>query len=209
MLRTLVLTLSLLLTFSLACDSSDDNTTGGGGNGGDGTIYPSQPDPTKNVSLASVDGITAGGTLRTGQTITFNLKVLNDAGRTINGLTSGFRIYSPDGVNWRSTTASIIPGTLDTSMFDLVATALTFSADGRVSDTVGFGHALISNPGMADGYDEVGWRISIGPLNSGYTGMHICLDSSWYRPSGEWLWAWSGGGMNPTWDGPHCWEIRD
>lgn len=206
--RFLVILAALLAMIFLGCDS-DDNDTGTNGGGGEDTIVDSNPDPTKNVSVVGIEGLSNEGTLNTGQEIVISLKILNNTGSSIKGMTNGFRVYSPDGVFWTSTSGDTT-GTVGKDMFDLVANIGYFSADGRSADTVGFGFAVMTAAGMSDGFDEVGWTITVGPISSSYAGKHICIDSTYYPPSGLWLWADDGGNsFEPTWDGPHCWEIGD
>jgi len=40
-----------------------------------------------------------------------------------------------------------------------------------------------------------------------YDGGQICLDSSYYTPSG--VWKWAGPDAFPAWDGPHCFTIGE
>lgn len=195
-----------LLCLSLAC-GDDDNATGSTGGTND-TIVDSHPDPTKNISLAGVTGL-SGGKLPSGRTITLSLKVLNDYGVNIQGITNGFRIYSPDGAQWGSASLDTT-GTIGKDDFDLIIALTTFSSNGQGADTVSFSGVVMSAQGVPDGFDEVAWTIAIGPINSSYAGKHICLDSSYYPPSG--LWKWASVGLDnaiPSWDGPHCWEISN
>ena len=59
--------------------------------------------------------------------------------------------------------------------------------------------------GMPDGFSDITHTITIGPTRSASAGREICLDSSYFPPSGSWLWAPGG---KPTWSGPHCYRIQ-
>ncbi|KAA3634387.1 MAG: T9SS C-terminal target domain-containing protein [Calditrichaeota bacterium] len=83
----------------------------------------------------------------------------------------------------------------------------TFSVDGVASDTVGFGGASLFASGIPANTDEVAYTITIGPLSNADHGKTICLDSSWYEPTG--VWKWAGPDATPSWDGPHCFTVVD
>ncbi|MFH1688053.1 MAG: T9SS type A sorting domain-containing protein [bacterium] len=57
--------------------------------------------------------------------------------------------------------------------------------------------------GISGGYDEDVFTATTDPLVEGDV---VCIDSSYYPPSGTWLWAGPGGGV-PSWGGPYCWEV--
>ena len=68
----------------------------------------------------------------------------------------------------------------------------------------------MSGPGMADGFDDIAYTITIGPIDASNVGKHVCIDSSFYEPTGTWMWAFGTGtpsSVPPGWDGPHCFEV--
>ncbi|HOP05824.1 MAG TPA: hypothetical protein PLF13_00895 [candidate division Zixibacteria bacterium] len=195
-----------LLCLGPACGNDDDNGTGSS-NGGNDTVVDSHPDPTKNISLYGVSGL-SGGKIPSGRTITLSLKVLNDYGSYVRGMTNGFRIYSPDGAQWGSTSMDTT-GTIGKEEFDLVVAIQYSSADGMGVDTVAFGASIMQASGIPNGFDEVALTIDIGPINSSYAGKHVCLDSCYRPPSYKWKWVVNEVTQYPTWDGPHCWEISN
>ena len=164
---------------------------------------------SQSISLESVDGLYAPDTLLADDAtpIVFNLRLTNNADLH-TGCTNGFRIYSEDGATWGGT----IPDTLNVipsfkSIFDVV-TFYNVNIDGMLSDTVGFGGvAVFAGTGLPPNFDEVAYTITIGPLNKADHKKTICLDSSWYPPTGTWKWA--GVAAIPSWDGPHCFTLHD
>ncbi len=80
---------------------------------------------------------------------------------------------------------------------------------GAGADTAWFGYSVMVGTGLPDGFDEVAWTVTVGPVSGSYAGKHLCIDSSYFPPSGLWLWAPTGQSEVPTWDGPHCFIVRD
>jgi hypothetical protein len=162
--------------------------------------------PKGSITLDHIDGPTLGNEIGTGP-VTFNLRLTVDpASDIVKGIANGFRIYSPDAATWDPITADTVGGIGD--QFDLVFSIRYFSADGAVSDTIGFGGAVAQNPGLPAGYDQVAFLITITPKDID-DGKTICLDSSYYRSTGQWLWSTTGGiTYPPDWSGPYCFTIN-
>lgn len=181
----------------------DDETNGdinNGGNGGNGTF-----DELRNITLDHVDGSPAGGKISAGANVVFYLRLKNTSGLKAKGIINGFRIYSTDGATW-GTTIGDTTGTLGKADFDLIYTINYYNITGTGGDTVGFGAAVVTGPGLADGFDDIAYKITIGPIGASSAGKHVCIDSSFY-PVGTWMWAFGSGGDPPGWDGPHCFEV--
>ena len=165
---------------------------------------------SQSISLEAVDGLYAPDTLLADDAtpIVFSLRVTGDVNNH-NGANNGFRVYSEDGATWGGT----IPDTLTVSpiwksMFDLLFSTFSVNTDGILSDTVAFGGASgIIGTGLVANFDAVAYSITIGPLNKADHKKSICLDSSWYPPTGTWKWA--GITIIPAWDGPHCFTLFD
>ena len=88
------------------------------------------------------------------------------------------------------------------------------SADGTGADTVGFAGFAFDNTGRELGFfsgfvADPGWSIRIGQIPTSSKGKTICIDSSWYRPAGEWRWGNNDTVDTPSWDGPYCWRVSD
>jgi hypothetical protein len=88
------------------------------------------------ILLDHVDGLTAMGELARNQPITFYLVVVN-WWYTLDGLTNGFRIYSPDGAQWTTTSADTLPIGWE-EMFDTTFGIYSYSANGMGADTVAY-----------------------------------------------------------------------
>jgi hypothetical protein len=155
-----------------------------------------------SITIDRVDGLYKADTLLTGQPIVFHLRLTNTGiGAPVGGMTNGFRIYSDDGAVWSPIVGDTARLRLD-SLFDLVASIKTFSADGAGADTVGFSFVRQDSAGLADGFDAVLYTISTS-FSDSQAGKHISLDSAFYAPSGWWQWAYGSvvGKQYPAWAG--------
>jgi len=205
--RKLVILLTLgFVVALLGCSKSDDGT-GGNGNNGDTTVVGD--DTLRTVSLDHVGGSPAAGEITSGGEVVFYIRLKNDATDKAKGITNGFRIYSPNGATW-NTTVGDTTGTLGKGDFDLIFAISGAAIDGAGEDTVGFGGAVTTGPGLAPGFDDIAYAITIGPIDAGSVGKSICIDSCYYRPSGTWAWAFGepSGTFSPGWDGPHCFTVK-
>lgn len=167
----------------------------------------------QSVSLDSVNASALFGsstdTVVTQEMITFYIRVTNSTDSSIAALTNGFRVYSPDGANWVALTADTI-GAIGRDLFNGGFFINCFGCDGTGADTVGFGGFTIGPGGLEPGFSDVSYAITIGPIADQYDGTHVCLDSSWFPPSNEWLWATYAATAQfyPSWDGPHCFYVQ-
>ncbi len=165
-----------------------------------------------SITLDDVDGPPewADDTIWGGFPVTIDIRVTNDLGDRVSGFTNGFRIYSPTGARWTKTVVDTV-GTLGGDNFSGGIFMNEIRSDGQGADTVGFGGFSYLKSGMVDGFDEVAYEITIGPISTIYAGGQICIDSAWYPPAGNWLWCTdsSGPAYRPNWDGPHCFTIHD
>lgn len=160
----------------------------------------------QSLSLESVDNLYSTDTLPVNQQATFNIRMSNPTATQYGGIANGFRVYSPDGAEWTQT----VPDTFSwgwPDMFPLIFAVLAFSNDGVGSDTVAFGGARLASGGLTPGFDEVAYKITIGPIDPSYHRNTICLDSSFYPTSG--VWKWASPDEFPAWDGPHCFKVFD
>ena len=173
---------------------------------------------TQSFSLENVDGLHDGNPneiLADGSSlVTFNIRLTNDDSYHA-AISNGWRVYSPDGAEWTTT----FPDTISWGWTGFNMNTLTWgffdswginahSADGLIADTVGFGGAIIQfSDGLPPGFDEIAYTITIGPIDRSHHTRTIVLDSSFYRPTGYWLFA--GPEVEPTWDGPHTFTCID
>ncbi|MDH4035499.1 MAG: hypothetical protein OEV80_17025, partial [candidate division Zixibacteria bacterium] len=80
---------------------------------------PTDPASSGDFSLAGIDGL-SGGLLQAEQLVTFYLHIDNSTNYDVDGVTNGFRFYSPDGATWADTEGDTL-GTLDWGAeFDLL-----------------------------------------------------------------------------------------
>jgi len=157
----------------------------------------------QSISLDQVDGLVDGNLPLDGSAV-FYLRLATGDNNPA-GVTNGFRVYSPDGATW---TSAVIDsqGVFPSTMLDQQFLINDFST-GSGADTVGFGAFRLFGTGIPAGFDDVFARITVGPIPAADEGKTICLDSSWYRPSGIWKWALGSSDVFPDWDGPHCYTI--
>jgi len=161
----------------------------------------------QSISVDHVDGLVGGSSIGTGSAVVFHLRLSNPSDISFDGLANGFRVYSPDGATWSATHLDTT-GTLGMTQFDGGVFLPKFSANGQGADTVGIGALRFFSTGLPAGFDDVAFTITIGPISPVHSGKTICLDSSYYPPSGVWKWAASGGiDAFPAWDGLHCYSI--
>lgn len=163
---------------------------------------------SQSISLESVDGLIEPNILPVDQQITFYIRVTNDTPDAQLAMTNGFSISSPDGAVWTTT----IPDTLSFGwtfptfppFFDIYV-IFPVNVDGLLIDTVGFGGLQQSyGTGLPAGFDEVAFKITIGPIDASSHGKTIVLDSTWFPTIGTWKWNPAG---PPAWDGPHTYIV--
>ena len=159
----------------------------------------------QSLSLESTSGLHGPDTVLINQEITFDIRVTSD-GDNHAGITNGFRVYSPDGAEWTTIVGDTISLGWDT-YFDLTYSINHEGVTGNGADTVGFGGAALFGTGIPANFSEVSYQITIGPIDAQYHKDQICLDSSFYPPTG--VWKWAGPVVFPDWDGPHCFTIFD
>ncbi len=191
----MILASAVVLLF-LGCADSDDAT---------GPTVNEGEDPNKSITLDHVDGL-VNGRIPLGQEATFHIRLANSTGRAIRGITNGLRVHSPNGAQW-TTTGGVSTGAITAQMMEQRRID-DFSVTGSGADTIGFTGYLIQSDGIPDGFDEICYEITIGPISAA-AGRLICLDSSFYQPSGVWKWAGRDFNLFPGWDGPHCYTTGD
>lgn len=164
-----------------------------------------------SVSLNRVNGLLMPGILEQDQGITFIFRLTNNSPHVVVGVTLGFRVWSPDGATW-GTTSIDTTSYMGRDYFPYGLYLRQFSVDGSGVDTVGFlgvGETLGEPTGLPVGFDQEGLAVNIGPIPHESRGLTICIDSSFYFNGGVWKWVLSEPSESlPTWDGPHCFRIE-
>ena len=163
------------------------------------------------MTLDHMDGVFSGDTVLCGQQVGWHIRLTNASNCNIRGMTNGFRVWMVGGGVRSPITWGIHEQdpTWD-YMFSLTAGLVEspFSVDGTGSDTIGFGGAGIFGPGIAAGFDEEVWHIFTTPQTDGDT---LCIDSCFIPTGNPWIWAMDNPCTTyvPTWDGPHCFVVRE
>ena len=164
-----------------------------------------------SIGLDHVDGAISADTIPTSELITFYVRYANgNPDHKVKGLTNGFQVYSTDGAEWSTTTIDTLPTLTWNTNFDLIKHFNSFGVTGSGADTVAFGASIIVGPGLPPSFDDTAIVIKIGPIDLAHDGKTICLDSSYYPPTGTWKWDFGSvvGSIAPNWDGPHCYTIQ-
>ncbi len=156
----------------------------------------------QSLSVDHIDGLNAGNTLDLGVPVIYYIRVTGD-GNNHGGITNGFRIYSEDGATWTTVVGDTIG--IGKTIFDGGFFINYADTNGSGADTIGFGGFRFFTQGLPAGYDDIAYTITIGPFDDADNGKTVCLDSSFYQPSG--VWKWAGPDAFPAWDGPHCYTI--
>lgn len=166
------------------------------------------------ISLEQVAG-TVGGDIQIGTTVNFQLRiqVANNIDTKLSGTTNGFRIYSPDGAVWTSTTGEYLAAwPPQAGGYDFLRQIAAFGANGVGSDTIAFNNATLFGSGCPPGYNQVAWQINATiPNNPALHNKTLCIDScSLVGPAQlNWLWNDLSTEILPTWSGGQCFTIVD
>ncbi|UCD64674.1 MAG: DUF5123 domain-containing protein [Candidatus Zixiibacteriota bacterium] len=162
----------------------------------------------QSVTLDDVDGLWEGTSdfIKTGEPITFHLRVTNPTGPKYWTISNAFTVDSEEGVEWGSTAGSVVyPGWED--LFDLGFGVDNFGTNGWGIDTVWFFAEASRKGGLQPKFDGVTYTIEIGPIDASYHGRKIRLDN---EPFAGDYWLWTANRETvPGWDGPHTFTVID
>jgi hypothetical protein len=106
----------------------------------------------------------------------------------------------PAGIDsWKGTGTQVYDGGLFVN---------SFSEDGMGADTVGFaGYSQTVGVNLYPTFvADPAFSIRLNGTDCADTNLTICIDSSFYPPSGKWLWA-DGVQVEPEWGGPYCYDL--
>lgn len=173
------------------------------------------------ITIDSAQGALAGDTVLTGSNLRFVLRYKLDTTTNI-GISSGFRIYSPDGATWDSTAIDTLgwrpgdatPGKaiVGKAQFELSFSFNPFHLYGKGCDTVGvLGLTMATTgKGLIGPFNDTAFSVTAYKISSASAGKTICIDSSMYRPSNTWKWSRTGGFTRfPRWYYfPKCYSIK-
>lgn len=162
----------------------------------------------QSVSLDQVDGLQGIDTIVSGQEIVLHFRYTT-TDTLYAAMNNGFRIYSPDGGEW--TTVSGAWSEFVTAEMFPRQFVVPRSVTGTGADSIGFaGFLWTGHEGIPPGFDSVAIRITIGPIDAGFEGKTVCIDSAFYPPGNHWKWVTFRGSLTPvypSWDGPHCFTV--
>ncbi len=149
------------------------------------------------VSIYKVGGQFNGTAVTAGADIRFLIRFNNNTGEKCD-ISNGFKLSSPDGATWDSTTitglGTIVDGTPSwfAPYFNVVFALLPFSADGQGEDTVAcLGSGSTTNAGRQM---PATWNDSVFAITAYFdgkkssAGKHICIDTAFFQPGGTWTW---------------------
>jgi hypothetical protein len=164
--------------------------------------------PTSNGSiwLDEVTGLTPDGEIIAGEKATFIFRLINSTGHNIIGSTNGFRILT----YWNGNPLSVLGLTVDGSFLDSCpdwpsmydfgpfVSEFPIPSPPRVAF---YGAAFATAPGIPPDFNEQVWKIDVTvPAHLTTEGLTLCIDSAFYPPGGNWLWALDDGSfVEPYW----------
>lgn len=150
------------------------------------------------VSIDKLGGLMSGTTVRAGENMRFVIRFNNNTGVKCD-VANGFKLSSPDGATWDSTTIDTLgpfvngEATRFVPYFDIAFALLRGSPDGMGEDTVGIiaaGNQTKLTRQMPNGYNDTVLSITAwfnGKKTS--AGKHVCIDTSFFQPGGTWVWV--------------------
>ncbi|MFH1686116.1 MAG: dockerin type I repeat-containing protein [bacterium] len=159
---------------------------------------------TDMITIDEVVGSPSTGQIMADTALSFNMRLVHSDGDAVVAFAHGFRVYSPDGATWD-------PITIDTlsvgwpGLFDLGPYMSTVGATGSGEDTASIGASRIFTSGFVAPFDDQVWSIQT-QVSSTDIGKHLCIDSTFFLPLGEWRWS-TPEDTYPDWGGPYCYEI--
>ncbi|MFH1686329.1 MAG: T9SS type A sorting domain-containing protein [bacterium] len=145
------------------------------------------------ITMTGGDTYGSPDSLIAGMAHTFTFHYNGGGGGAVQGMTNGF-LFSGGAP------ASITDIENYATYFDLVKVVKIEPSNPQL---VSASFSVMLLTGIPGSYDGDFFSVTTDVL---VDGAHFCIDSSYYPPSGTWLWAGPGGGV-PTWGGPYCWDV--
>ncbi|MCP4684090.1 MAG: hypothetical protein GY867_01460 [bacterium] len=159
-----------------------------------------------SVYLESVSGLRGGDTVYAGTPVKFYFAVSGFPDDNIMGLAVGLSLSSPDGAVWQPPVLDTVPmGWLD-GLFD-VADFISSGVTGADADSLSAHWVAIAGDGLEPGFNDVAFCLTT-EFSADQEGKTICIDSASWSPVTFWEMMYGGSlGVEPFWDGPHCFTI--
>lgn len=141
--------------------------------------------------------------------IEFVFRMTNNYDGPLRQTSTSIKLSSTDAV-WDLVGADWYNPTFDWSgLFDLV-TGINIH-DGAQIDTILFGSATLTGPGLEAGQSAVSWKVTL-QVDCTEQSKTICIDSSMGSFPNAWQWYVEGHQpseyVDPSWDGPYCFTIE-
>ncbi len=148
------------------------------------------------VSIDQVSNLTGPAEVKAGEDIRFLLRFNNNTGRKVD-ISNGFKLWSPDGAVWDSTTIDtagliVAEESKFVSYFDIVFDLSEASCDGVAIDTVGMlgaGNPTRATRQLPIGYNDTALAITAWFHDAASAGKTICIDTCFFQPGGTWKWV--------------------
>lgn len=158
------------------------------------------------VSINSVSNLLNGDTVMAGQNLRFVIRFNNNTGSRLD-VSNGYRLSSPDGATWDSTTIDSIGPINDggtpedpsddfctyfVNRFNVASAFQEFSCDGVGADTVsyiGSGAETPTSKKLPIAWNDSVYAITAWFSNTTAHNKRICIDTSFYLPGGTWVWV--------------------
>ena len=165
-----------------------------------------------DVTLDQVDGLVSGKIpCNLGTDVVFHFGYTNNDPNKAKGITNGYILNCTGGGTWT-------PGAYDDEFswgpaednFNLIWSINPGPWVGASGDVIGFGGSVSTGAGLPPGYSGPAIYFTVGfGFQDALDGETFCIDSSYYPPTGTWMWAYGStvGSAPPTWQGPHCWDL--
>ncbi len=159
--------------------------------------------PGGEVTVDHVSGLVGPAEIIYNQSLRLFIKFRNNTGDVFSSLSSGFKVYSPEG-------AALVVGEFQVD--DNIASSFIITspppAAGYDPEAFGWYGYTLSVHGLPAGYDDVIFTITLDSLTEGDIGKTVCLDTSSYGNGGTWKWQIDGlSNHHPLWEGPYCYTI--
>lgn len=152
----------------------------------------------QEIRLKSVTGMAATDAIMVGPVV-FKFEYVFGPTET-RSVSNGFKVHSPDGAFWGSTSVNTAIVTANLSELDGGISTSALSGDGQFADSVTIAGSDLLAPGIPAGAVRTVVEILVWPTLSS-NGKHICIDSCWFPPSSDWIWSDDGGALAVEWGG--------
>jgi hypothetical protein len=141
-----------------------------------------------NAQTGEVNLLNPPDSIAYGSVLQLDFELNNNTALPIDGSTNGFELGTDNGAGYTVTVDADKWTTLMSPFYD-GGTFINYFQTEPISDTIGFAGFKIFNTGVPAGtvVQSVSFSIAFDDETSGAT--EFCVDTAWYPPGGEWIWA--------------------